>query len=227
MVLLWLVNLTCSGHSCPKDLLSEVFSCLRNLTHGSNQSTLMSAIDAELMKQNCRSGAFDDSVQCLERLYDRCDSPEAKEWLQKLARPRRWEAGFRRFCRHVDLYIAQKHCIQQQNAELEACVNRHKDKFTNTNTYVSYTPTGYSVNEQVLKSTCSVFHWTDHCLNFPLGQSCGEPVGAVVKDFQGGITPPVCANYQVNESSSRTSYTSNIVVILLCTFMSLVLLRCP
>lgn len=54
MVLLWLVNLTCSGHSCPKDLLSEVFSCLRNLTHGSNQSTLMSAIDAELMKQNCR-----------------------------------------------------------------------------------------------------------------------------------------------------------------------------
>ena len=54
-----------------------------------------------------RSGAFDDSVQCLERLYDRCDSPEAKEWLQKLARPRRWEAGFRRFCRHVDckLYL--------------------------------------------------------------------------------------------------------------------------
>jgi hypothetical protein len=45
----------------------------------------------------------------------------------------------------ISVYIKQKHCIQQQNAELEACVNRHKDKFTNTNNYVSYTTTGYSV----------------------------------------------------------------------------------
>ncbi|CAC5409466.1 unnamed protein product [Mytilus coruscus] len=216
MVLLWLINLTCSGHTCPKDLLSEVFSCLRNLTHGSNQSSLLSSIDVDLMKRNCGTGAFDDSVQCLDRLYKRCDDPEAQEWLHKLAKPGRWKAGFDRFCKHVNLYTKQKLCIQKQNEKVLACVNSNKDVFNNEQKYVATTRDGYKVDENVIKPTCSVFHWTDKCLSGPLGDECGREVGAVVADFNGGITPPLCFNYQVDSSSKRTSHSSKFIVILTC-----------
>lgn len=219
MVLLWLINLTCSSHPCPKDLLHEVFSCLKNLTHGSNQSTLVSDVDAELMRRNCGTGAFDDSVQCLQRLYDRCDSSEAQEWLNKLARPRRWQSGFERFCEHVNLYTQQKHCIHEQNEQIEDCVNKNKRQFEKSDKYVYHTREGYEVDESVIKTTCSVFHWTEKCLSGPLRNSCGREVGAVLADFQGGITPPMCKNY----SPSASSYQSTSCLLTLVTILLLLL----
>lgn len=218
MVLLWLVNLTCTSHNCPPNLLSEVFSCLQNLTNGSNQSQF---IDAELMKRNCKSGAFDDSVQCLERLYKQCSTPVAREWLEKIARPGRWKSGFDRFCTHVDRYMEQKECIQRQNVAVKDCVSRNTDPNIVNSPPQNFN--GISISEHAIESTCRLFHWTDKCLDGELGQSCGVPVGAIVKDFHGGITPPICVKYQTS-ISSRASYTSNSIVIL-CTIICSLLVQ--
>lgn len=211
MILLWLINLTCSGPTCPNDLLTEVFSCLKNLTQDSNKdSSLIASIDAEDMKKNCRTGAFDDSVQCLRRIYDRCNSPEALEWLHKLARPNRWQAGFDRFCEHVHLYARQKNCLDQQNEQAESCIEKNQKQFKNEPKYSVRNNYGYHIDEDIIRKTCRLFHGITICLSDPIKVSCGREVGAVLADFQGGLTPPVCANYI---TSSVTFHSSTFIVV--------------
>lgn len=211
MMLLWIINLTCSSKTCPNDLFSEVFSCLKHLTNGTNHTSLISGIDTVMMKRNCGNGAFDGSVQCLKRLYSRYDDPASREWLHKLARPRRWQSGFDRFCQHVNYYINERQCIQQQNTKFEACVKVNNDDFVLPKQFIHHNDGSYTVDETTLKSMCKVFDRTDKCLSGPFRNSCGKEVGAILLDFHGGLTPPMCNEFNRFHRSNMFSSTATIL----------------
>ncbi|XP_033744985.1 uncharacterized protein LOC117330661 [Pecten maximus] len=213
--ILWVVNLTL-GY-CPDDLLSEVFTCLHNLTYGSGDSMLITGADADRMQRHCRHGDLDDSVDCLNKIYSQCTSPRDFERLRKFADPDAWRSGFQRFCSNTDFYVERRTCVTKLDKELEKCIKRHEEFTIQSSKQIpSYSNDQVEEREnQRIEQICRFFHGANQCLNSDIGSKCGPEISAILSDFAGGIMPPVCRGYTFDTSSASHIELSSLGLLLI------------
>ncbi|KAK3102742.1 hypothetical protein FSP39_013603 [Pinctada imbricata] len=215
IMLFWLMSITCSG-PCPDNIMHEVWTCLNNLTRGGD--SLMNGGDAQLMYENCQHGGFNDSLKCLRRVYDTCSDPRKKEAFFKYASIDAWESGFRRFCHNINLYMDKQECITRQSEDIKSCIEKNKDKYLDKPASVSSSDTYQSADQQLsIHNTCTFFHVTQFCYGQPIGAQCGADIRAILSDFTGGITPPMCRNYKVDDrGNSACGHHHHLVLLLFC-----------
>lgn len=220
MIVFLLMSVTCSG-SCPDhSALKEALTCLHNLTDGDNSKISINTADILRTKSFCDNDNFGDSVRCLRRIYSTCKDPVKIENLRKYAEPNAWEAGFNRLCYSMSLYIQKSECIQAQSQEIEQCVERQKDV-----TVSREAGAVYSIDKdehQYVKDVCGYFHIVNDCFSSRIRNKCGEVIQAVLADFYGGLTPPICRDFSIAaplNSGRRTNSALSLVTLWACVLL--------
>ncbi|XP_064606152.1 uncharacterized protein LOC135471034 [Liolophura sinensis] len=166
---------------CPYDVVTEVFSCLANVTSFEGQSTIAGG-DVHILEGNCWNGGFERVTLCVESLFANCNNKKDVEVLNKLVSVVAIRSAFSDICRRLEIYANSSECMKTQNIRIQSCIDEEYKRFHN------------SLNEiqDIIKEYCKYSWATSGCIERPVRHSCNPGVADLLVSFMGGLTPPMC-----------------------------------
>ncbi|XP_045165044.2 uncharacterized protein LOC123528983 [Mercenaria mercenaria] len=190
------------GSSCPLDWsLSQVMKCLQNVTYGVNGTNVLAGTDTSTIHMFCEDGTLNQSVECLDNLYNKCGASNS---LAMLAVPKLWRSAVEKLCSSLSDHDLHNMCIVHLRPTIKSCLSHNDVMFQKS-----------LQNQETWKTLkikiCGYFEGMRICTAEPVIKNCDAGVGQTLSDFMSSISPRMCKpNYtHAGSDTSEGARVSN------------------